>query len=234
MVGLLSYWGARLVCSYMTKSKLQTQLKLKKANRHNSCRISQNQLSSNRQEKVNQVSRVNKEILFKTDNSGIWTFLSPTWNELTGFTVAESIGNSFLDYIDCSDYQRNLELFQNLKSQHIEESVYKTRYKTSKGDVCLVKISIRSLLDRQAEMIGTVGTLELIDFENQYECDENEEELEDNECDADVMNANYQVYLEALIDIETALQHFDGSDDSYIEVLSIVGLTNNLFKIVFQ
>lgn len=202
MVGLLTCLGARLVCSYMTKYKLQTLLKRKTANRHISCRISQNELSLTCKEKVNQVASIYEEILFETDSSGRWTFLSPIWNELTGFTVAESIGNSFLDYVHACEYQRNYELFQILKAQHIEESVYKTRYKTSEGNVCLVKIRIQVSVDNQGKMIGTSGTLELINFENQTEYDENEQNQIDSQYDAEVIKANNQSYLEALINVE--------------------------------
>ena len=96
MVGLLTCLGVRSVCSYMTKYKLQALLKLQKSNRHISGRFEQNKLPHNCEDKINQIAR-SKEILFKTDSSGRWTFLNSIWNELTGFTVAESIGNSFLD-----------------------------------------------------------------------------------------------------------------------------------------
>ena len=208
----------------MTKSKLQTQLNLQKVNRHIYCRIFQNQLSPTCEERVDWDSQVNTEIFFKTDNSGIWTFLSPTWNKLTGFTVAESIGNSFLDYVHPSDYQRNLELFQILKAQHVEESVYRTRYKTSGGDVFIVKIHMGSLVDNQGEMIGTCGTLELIDFENQPKYSKSKKYHEDSRCDVEIVNANYQTYLKTLLDVERALDKFDGTEKCYTEILSILGI----------
>ena len=224
MVGLLTCLGARLVCSYMKKSQLQTLLKLQTANRQMSCRISRQELPLTYEEKINKFSPINQEILFKTDNSGLWTFLSPIWNELTGFTVAESIGNSFLDYVHPSEYLRNLELFQILKARHIEESVYKTRYKTRYGDVCLVKIRIRTLVDSQGQMIGTSGRLELIDFEKQLEYYENDQHQEEIESDAEVIGERNQTYLEALINIESALHAFDASDEFYTKIMSILGV----------
>ena len=210
------------MCSYMTKYKLQTLLKRKTTNLYNSCRISYNKLPLICEEKTPRVSRIYEDILFKTDSSGRWTFLSPIWNELTGFTVAESIGNSFLDYIYPCEYQRNYELFQILKARHIEESVYKTRYKTSEGDFCIVKIRMRTLVDRQEQMIGTSGTLELIDFE-QPEYYENEQHQIGSQYDAEVVEVNNQTYLEALINIQTEAQSFDGSNECYTRILSILG-----------
>ena len=138
----------------MTKHKLQTLLKLKKANRQIRCRVSKNHLLATCSDKIDRESHIYEEILFETDSSGRWTFLSSIWNELTGFTVAQSIGNNFIDYVHPSEYLYNLELFEILKAQHIEESVYKTRYKTFYGDVCVVRISMRALVDNQGEMIG--------------------------------------------------------------------------------
>ena len=208
----------------MTKYKLQTLLKLKKANRHIPCRISQNNLPATCNDNISRVSQIYKEILFKTDSSGRWTFLSPVWDELTGFTVAESIGNSFLDYVHPCELIHNSELFKILKTQQIEESVYKTRYKTRYGNVCLVKSFIRALLDSEGQMIGTFGKLELIKFEEQPECNITESDQASSKDDVEVIIHNNQNYLEALINVETALQTFDGSDECYEEIMSILGL----------
>ena len=223
MVSSFTCLGARLVCYYMKKDKLQTLLKLKKANRQISCRFSQNHLPATCNDNNNRVSQIYNEILFKTDSSGRWTFLSPIWNELTGFSVAESIGKSFLDYIHPSELLENLELFEILKKRQLEETVYKTRYKTRYGNVCLVKSRIQTLLDSQGQMIGTSGTLELISFENQSGCDVSELNQVNNQDDLEVIIQNNQAYLEALINIETALQKFDGTDECYEQILSILG-----------
>ena len=210
----------------MTKHKLQTLLKLKKANRHIPCRISQNNLPVNSNDKIDRVSHIYKEILFETDSSGKWTFLSLMWNELIGFTVAESIGSSFLDYVHPYHYLYNLELFEILKAKHIEESVYKTRY----NDVYVVKIPMRTLLNKQGKMIGTFGKIEFIDFESQpqYHAEQNKINSQD---DVKVIRANNQAYLEALINVETALQTFDGSDECYAKIVSILRLAYNPSRI---
>ncbi|MEA5592975.1 EAL domain-containing protein [Rivularia sp. UHCC 0363] len=208
----------------MTKYKMQTLLKQQTANRHISCRIYPKKISHNCKDKFNNDSRIYEEILFKTDSSGRWTFLNSIWSELTGFTVLESIGNSFLDYVYPCEYQRNLELLQILKTQNIEQSTYKTRYKTKTGDVCIVKINIQVLVNSQGKMIGTNGKLKLIDFENQAKYDQKEQNQVDNQSSIEVVQTNTQKYLKALVNLETALQTFDGSDESYTEILSIIGL----------
>ncbi len=44
-----------------------------------------------------------KEVFFRIDKHGNWTFLNPAWTALTGFTVAESLGKSFIDFVDVED-----------------------------------------------------------------------------------------------------------------------------------
>ncbi len=72
--------------------------------------------------------------------------------------------------------------------------------------------------------MGTSGKLELIDFESQPESHANEQSQISSQDDVKVIRANNQAYLEALINVENALQTFDGSDECYAEILSILRL----------
>lgn len=44
-----------------------------------------------------------KEVIFQIDLHGNWTFLNPAWTSLTGFTVAESLGQPFVSFVDADD-----------------------------------------------------------------------------------------------------------------------------------
>ncbi|NJM21869.1 MAG: EAL domain-containing protein [Richelia sp. RM2_1_2] len=207
----------------MTKYKLQTLLKQQTGNRHTYCQFCPKELQLCK-DIFDGIYDVCEEILLKTDSSERWGFLNSNWSELTGFTVQKSIGNSFIDDVHSWEYQRNLELFEIIKTQQIEETAYKTRYKTKSGDVCIVKIHNKLLIDNQSQMIGTFGKLKLVDFENQSESHKREQHQFDNQYDGEVILGNHRKYLEALVNLETALQNFDGSDESYREILSILGL----------
>jgi diguanylate cyclase (GGDEF)-like protein/PAS domain S-box-containing protein len=61
-----------------------------------------------------------KEVLFQTDETGYWTFLNPAWTEITGFTLAESIGRNIWDYIHPDDKERSECEFQALISREKE------------------------------------------------------------------------------------------------------------------
>ncbi|NJL79039.1 MAG: hypothetical protein HC917_09750 [Richelia sp. SM2_1_7] len=61
-------------------------------------------------------------------------------------------------------------------------------------------------------------------MKNQSESHKREQHQFDNQYDGEVILGNHRKYLEALVNLETALQNFDGSDESYREILSILGL----------
>ena len=55
-----------------------------------------------------------REVIYQMDEFGHWTFLNPAWTEATGFTVAESIGTFFLDFIHHDDREHNRHIFLEL------------------------------------------------------------------------------------------------------------------------
>lgn len=73
-----------------------------------------------------------KEVIFQTDTTGLWTFLNPAWTtvQVTAFTIAQSLGTSFLDYIHERDHQHSLEVFQSLVLGRQESCRHEVRYLT--------------------------------------------------------------------------------------------------------
>src|SRR5690606_14870302 len=47
-----------------------------------------------------------KQVVFRTDQAGHWTLLNPAWTELTGHTVEESLGHSFLATFFPEDHEQ--------------------------------------------------------------------------------------------------------------------------------
>ncbi len=108
-----------------------------------------------------------KEVIFQTDAAGLWTFLNPAWTEITGFTLAESLGHNFLDFVHPDDRQHNLELFQPLIERKKEYCRHQIRYLVKAGseqsqrvgDFCWIEVHARLTLDREGSITGTSGTL---------------------------------------------------------------------------
>ncbi|MEG3935502.1 PAS domain S-box protein [Microcoleus sp. T3_B1] len=126
-----------------------------------------------------------KEVIFQTDAVGLWTFLNPAWTEITGFTLEESIGTNFLNYVHPDDRQHNLELFEPLIERQKEYCRHEIRYLTKNGDFRWIEVFARLVLSEDQTIIGTAGTLNDITERKQAE-----EELKENEA---AVRALYEV-----------------------------------------
>jgi PAS domain S-box-containing protein len=110
-----------------------------------------------------------KEVIFQTDAAGLWTFLNPAWTEITGFSIDESIGTNFLEYVHPSDRQYNLELFQPLIQRQKDYCRHEVRYLTNTGDFRWIEVFARLTLDDEGAILGTSGTLNDITERKQAE-----------------------------------------------------------------
>ncbi|MBL8485253.1 MAG: EAL domain-containing protein [Rhodocyclaceae bacterium] len=100
-----------------------------------------------------------KEAIFHTDALGNWQFLNRAWEEITGFTVAEALGKSFLDYVHPDDRERNLALFEPLIARKKDYCRHEIRYLHKAGGYRWMEVFARLTLGPQGEILGTSGTL---------------------------------------------------------------------------
>lgn len=112
------------------------------------------------EEKYRSVINNTKQVIFQTDIGGAWTFLNPAWQELTGFSPQESIGNNFLDYIHKRDRQQNLASFQALMQRQVECSRHEVRFLTSNGSERWMELYACPFVDKKGRVCGTCGTLQ--------------------------------------------------------------------------
>jgi PAS domain S-box-containing protein len=100
-----------------------------------------------------------KEVVFQTDAAGGWTFLNPSWEEVTGFPVAESLGRCFLDYVHPDDRARNQALFEPLIERRKSYCRHEIRYLHRAGGFRWIEVFARLTLGPGDEIVGTSGTL---------------------------------------------------------------------------
>ncbi len=157
-----------------------------------------------------------KIVLCQTDTSGMWTFLNPVWTEITGFTRAESIGQSFLNYVHPEDRQYNLDLFQILCQCQTKDYLHETRYLTRDGGYCRLEVYFRILLDREGEIIGTSGTLREISF---YKAEGNSrsEGKMLSKCVEEVALNSSERYQEGLVEVQRSLLQREITERKRIE-----------------
>lgn len=100
-----------------------------------------------------------KEVVFVTDAEGLWKYLNKSWTEVTGYTVEESLGCLFLNYVHPDDRARNMELFAPLIERKKDYCRHEVRYLTKEGGYRWVEVYARLGINDKDEVTGTYGTL---------------------------------------------------------------------------
>jgi len=105
------------------------------------------------------VENVN-EVIFQTDTEGLWVFLNKSWESITGFSVQESLGQIFTNYIYSDDRGQNCwKLFAPLINREKEFCQNEIRFITKDGGLRWMEVFARVGLNDNDEVIGTYGTL---------------------------------------------------------------------------
>lgn len=100
------------------------------------------------------------EVIFQTDADGLWVFLNKSWEEITGFSVKESIGQLFVNYVHPEDRARNWEFFEPLIRREKDYCQHEIRYLTKDGGFRWIEVYAKLGLNENDEVIGTYGTLQ--------------------------------------------------------------------------
>lgn len=100
-----------------------------------------------------------KEVIFQTDREGNWVFLNPAWTEITNYTVEESLGKNFSNFLHPDEVKNNLERLQFLLSVSLEHSLQDVIFIIKNGSPKLCEVYVKSLLDENNQIIGITGTI---------------------------------------------------------------------------
>jgi len=97
-----------------------------------------------------------REVVFQLDAKGRWQYLNGAWQELTGFTVCESLGQPFLNFVMQEDRSGILRRFRDITSGRASSNHLEVRCLTREGGTKWVRVHARS---PQGEVHGISGTL---------------------------------------------------------------------------
>ncbi|HAX86108.1 MAG TPA: hypothetical protein DCY91_07510 [Cyanobacteria bacterium UBA11370] len=100
-----------------------------------------------------------QDVIFQTDATGLWIFLNPAWTTITGFSIADCIGKSFVDYVHPSDRQRHEQDFQTFIKERNDYFRQEICYLTQTGEERWFEVFSELMLDDEGVVIGTSGTL---------------------------------------------------------------------------
>jgi PAS domain S-box-containing protein len=93
-----------------------------------------------------------REVVFQTDASGRWTFLSPAWATLTGEPIEQRLGRPALDSVHPDDRAR-------CRTAPRESAEFEFRLLTSKGEHRIVEARWRAISDWYGAFAGISGTI---------------------------------------------------------------------------
>ena len=111
-----------------------------------------------------------KEVIFQTDLEGNILYLNKAWEELSGYTVEESLSTAFVKTVHPEDRER-VELKMSLiHREQLEECRCQLRQLTKSKEVRWIEVNAQIRRSPSGEAIGILGTLydfsEVKRFEN--------------------------------------------------------------------
>ncbi|GAB2526411.1 hypothetical protein GCM10027085_15780 [Spirosoma aerophilum] len=98
-------------------------------------------------------------VVFQTDSRGCWSYLNPAWEAITGFSIEESLGCSFIDSILPEDrpiIQSDMVQFRTDEQTLIR---YVIRYMHKVDGYRWVDIYAQVQWDEHHKLVGVTGTL---------------------------------------------------------------------------
>ena len=115
-------------------------------------------IAKSEREYRNVVNSLN-EVVFRTDLQGVWTFLNPAWQAITGFAIADSLGRNVLHFIDARDRERVADGLAQLMGRQVDSMRHEARYITRDGNVRWIDVCARAEHDGQGRLAGITGSL---------------------------------------------------------------------------
>jgi diguanylate cyclase (GGDEF)-like protein/PAS domain S-box-containing protein len=108
------------------------------------------------------------EVIFRVDREGRWAYLNPAWETLSGYAIADCLGDGWLHRVDEAD---RAELAERLQSVLRGEDVgvrRVVRFATA-TNTRWMEIYFQCLRDSDGAIIGATGTLRDIDDRKRLE-----------------------------------------------------------------
>lgn len=118
------------------------------------------------------------DIIFQTNLEGNWSFLNKSWERIMEFSIEESIGQPFFNFLHKDDVQRNYELFKPLIDGEKSYCSHEIRYISKTGKVRYFRVYAIPLYNDKDEIAGTSGSLH--DLTDERESKEMYKLLSDN------------------------------------------------------
>jgi len=100
-----------------------------------------------------------REVIFRVNSEGCWTFLSPAWRDLTGWGIKESLGRNWLDFLEPEFVDSARQTLAHLLTGQGEASRWEGRLRLASGEGRWISVNGRRLPvspERGTEIVGTL------------------------------------------------------------------------------
>ncbi|MFO7954058.1 EAL domain-containing protein [Thioalkalivibrio sp.] len=109
------------------------------------------------------------EVIFRTDANGRWTLLNPAWENLTGFSVEETLGRPMCDFVAPEDHDDARSFCTTLLEGGSDAQSDEIRLQTLDGDIRWVSVYASARFDDHGQVMATFGTMTDISDRKQAE-----------------------------------------------------------------
>src|SRR5690606_26881181 len=112
-----------------------------------------------RERRIRTVFEDVRDVIFHTDENGVFVFLNAYWKIISGYTIEETLYKKLIDFIP-DDYKKfTLDEFINLIYRKKEFSRFEIRLTTHSGELRWIEINIRLSLDEIGQVAGISGII---------------------------------------------------------------------------
>jgi diguanylate cyclase (GGDEF)-like protein/PAS domain S-box-containing protein len=100
-----------------------------------------------------------KEVIFRTDAAGCWSFLNPAWEELTACRIEDSLGAKAIEFFHPDDRERMRVRVREMVTGVLDAVREEVRIRRADGKTRWVELFVRAAVDGQGRTRGGYGTL---------------------------------------------------------------------------
>lgn len=111
------------------------------------------------EEKYRTVVENVKDVVFRTDAEGRLTFLNPAWTDVTGHSIATTLGRPMDSFVHDTHDESDWAEFEAVLAGDKDFCRYEVQLKTSDDTPRWMEVFARPLFDEDGELVGTSGTL---------------------------------------------------------------------------
>lgn len=111
------------------------------------------------EQKYHEVINNISDVVFQTNQDWQWTFLNDSWRKILGFSIEESLGRPYYDFMHPEDAAQKDQLFDSLIRERKSTSKHVARFITKTGEIKWIKASVNFIFNDSGYVVGATGTL---------------------------------------------------------------------------